>query len=78
MKKIFFAFLVLFFLILTSCSDKIIGYSVVLWNIPEHNLQAGNVLPVYIKSNISHVYIVGLENGEKLEKSSIRETDRLR
>lgn len=67
MKKLFFAFLVLFSLILTSCSDKIIGYSVVLWNIPEHNLQAGNVLPVYIKSNISHVYIVGLENGEKLE-----------
>ena len=67
MKKLFFAFLVLFSFILTSCSDKIIGYSVVLWNIPEHNLQAGNVLPVYIKSNISHVYIVGLENGEKLE-----------
>ena len=67
MKKLFFAFLVLFSLILTSCSDKIIGYSVVLWNIPEHKLQAGNVLPVYIKSNISHVYIVGLENGEKLE-----------
>ena len=67
MKKLFFAFFLLFSLFLTSCSDKIIGYSVLLWTIPEQNLQAGNVLPVYIKSNISHVYIVAKEDGEKIE-----------
>ncbi|MBR1638065.1 MAG: SH3 domain-containing protein [Treponema sp.] len=67
MKKILFAFFVLFSLLITSCSDKIIGYSVVLWNIPEQQIKAGEVLPVYIKSNISHVYIVGKSDGEKIE-----------
>lgn len=43
------------------------GYSVVLWNIPEQQIQAGEVLPVYIKSNISHVYIVGRADGSKTE-----------
>ncbi len=60
-------FSLLFTIVLSGCSDKIIGYSVLLWTIPEQNLQAGNVLPVYIKSNISHVYIVGKEDGEKIE-----------
>ena len=57
----------LFTTLLTSCSDKVMGYSVVLWNIPEQEIQAGDVLPVYIKSNISHVYVVGKSNGEKVE-----------
>lgn len=43
------------------------GYSVVLWNIPEHGIASGDVVPVYIKSNISHVYVVGKEDGEKIE-----------
>ena len=43
------------------------GYSVALWNIPEHEVQAGQVLPVYIKSNISHVYVVSKDGGEKFE-----------
>ena len=67
MKKLFFAFFLLFSLFLTSCSDKIMGYSVVLWTIPEHNIPAGEILPVYIKSNISHVYIVEKADGSKIE-----------
>ena len=43
------------------------GYSVLLWNIPEQEMQAGQVLPVYIKSNISHVYVVSNAAGEKFE-----------
>ena len=54
-------------LFLMSCSDKVMGYSVVLWNMPDNSIQSGDVVPVYIKSNISHVYVIGLENGKKVE-----------
>ena len=67
MKKSLFPFLIALSLLFISCSEKIMGYSVVLWNIPDQNIQAGEVLPVYIKSNISHVYIVGKPDGEKFE-----------
>ncbi len=43
------------------------GYSVVLWNIPEQHIKSGDIVPVYIKSNISHVYVIGTEGGEKIE-----------
>ena len=50
-----------------SCSHKL-GYSVVLWSSPEQNLYAGNLVRVYIKSNISQVYVVGLtDSKEKTE-----------
>lgn len=53
-------------LFLTSCDDML-GYGVVLWNVPEYGIQAGQVVPVFIKSNISHVYVIGLEDGQKVE-----------
>lgn len=43
------------------------GYSVVLWNFPQKNIQSGEIVPVYIKSNISHVYVIGADDGEKVE-----------
>lgn len=53
---------------LTSCSDGIVGYSVVLWNIPEYEIADGTVVPVYLKSNITKVYIIGDPvSGEKIE-----------
>lgn len=64
--------------IFMGCSDKVIGYSVVLWNIPEQGIRAGEVLPVYIKSNISHVYIVGRADGEKIEIPLWQMTDPVR
>ena len=42
------------------------GYSVLLWNIPEYKIQSGETLPVYIRSNISQVYVVGIGE-EKIE-----------
>ena len=51
---------------LISCEDKVMGYSVLLWNIPEYKLQSGDTLPVYIRSNISQVYVVGVGD-EKIE-----------
>jgi hypothetical protein len=67
MKKLFLLLLILPSLVLTSCSDKIMGYSVVLWTIPEQQIKSGDIVPVYIKSNISHVYVIGTESGEKAE-----------
>lgn len=49
-----------------SCS-KVIGYSVVLWGIPEHQIQDCELVPVYLRSNINHVYVIGTPSGEKLE-----------
>ncbi len=43
------------------------GYSVVLWTIPEQQIKSGDIVPVYIKSNISHVYVIGTPSGEKIE-----------
>ena len=75
MKKLFFIFIFLFSLLLTSCGDKIMGYSVVLWTIPEQQIKSGDIVPVYIKSNISHVYVIGTESGEKIEVALWQLTD---
>ena len=54
MRKIYFSsLLVLSLFIFTSCSG-IMGYGVMLWNLPESGLRDGDIVPVYIKSNISH------------------------
>lgn len=50
-----------------GCSGKM-GYGVVLWSIPEQNLSDGDIVPVYAKSNISKVYIIGIpDSKQKLE-----------
>lgn len=67
MKRYFYALTIFLSFLLVSCSEKIMGYSVVLWTIPEYQIESGQVVPVYIKSNISHVYVVGTESGEKIE-----------
>jgi hypothetical protein len=55
---------------LGSCSSRL-GWGVVLWTAAEGPLPAGSVVPVYIKSNIQKVYVVGVpgskERGKKLE-----------
>lgn len=67
MKRFFLPVIFLISLLFTSCADKIMGYSVVLWTIPEQQIKSGDIVPVYIKSNISHVYVIGTESGEKCE-----------
>lgn len=57
-KSFFFLFITALCLFFASCT-KIMGYGVVLWNLPEYNIQDGDIVPVYIKSNISHVYVIG-------------------
>ena len=44
------------------------GYGVVLWSIPEHGLFDGTVVPVYVRSNIGKVYIIGIpDSKQKIE-----------
>lgn len=53
------------FLTITGCSKKI-GYGVVNWSIPEYHLAASDVVPILVRSNISKVYIIELNN-QKVE-----------
>lgn len=56
-----------FVLAVTSCSNRL-GYSVMLWSLPEQNLNDGDLVQVYIKSNISQTYAIGhLDSDEKFE-----------
>ena len=61
-KKRFLLASVIVVLLLTSCTGHI-GYGVINWSIPEHSLTAGDVVPVFIRSNISKVYVIGLGKG---------------
>ena len=36
-----------------------------LWDIPQNNLQDGQIVKVYFKSNISHVYVIGLPGSKE-------------
>jgi hypothetical protein len=44
---------------LGSCSPRL-GWGLILWAAPEGPLPAGAIVPVYIKSNIQKVYVVGV------------------
>lgn len=45
--------------LLGSCSPRL-GWGLLLWSAPEGPLSAGAIVPVYIKSNIQKVYVVGV------------------
>ncbi len=66
-RAAFFSAAFLFSLVLNGCYGKL-GYSVVLWNNPEHNLTDGTVCKVHIKSNILQVYVISVPGSkEKIE-----------
>jgi hypothetical protein len=50
--------------LLSSCAHRL-GWGVVLWSAPEGAIPAGSVVPVYIRSNIDKVYVVGSLDGKK-------------
>jgi hypothetical protein len=45
-----------------SCPSRL-GWGILLWSIEEPPIPSGTVLPVYIKSNINKVWVVGLPEG---------------
>ena len=48
-----------------------------LWSLPEEGLFDGDVVPVYIRSNINQVYVIGVpQSDKKSDKKSDRKSDR--
>jgi len=58
-KDIIILLTLTFVLLFTSCTKKL-GYGVLLWSIDRPSILSGTVLPVYVKSNIEKVWIVGI------------------
>ncbi|AEH40211.1 conserved hypothetical protein [Treponema paraluiscuniculi Cuniculi A] len=52
--------LVPFLLLLFSCTNTV-GYGVLQWSLPDLGLSTGDILPVYVRSNVSRVYIVEIQ-----------------
>ena len=48
--------------VLSSCSK--LGYGVLLWSVDEPHIDSGTVLPVYIKSNIEKLWVVGVPDAK--------------
>lgn len=57
--RFFLLALVSLFFIFTSCTHRI-GYGLITWSSPEYGISAGDVVPVFIQSNIGNVYVVGI------------------
>ncbi|MBI9101412.1 MAG: SH3 domain-containing protein [Spirochaetales bacterium] len=51
-------FVLLTLIILTGCSEKPVGYGVLLWWNEDTSLTQGNIYPVYSESNIRDTYII--------------------
>jgi len=67
--------LLLAILLISSCS-RLLGYGVLLWSVEDPVIPSGTVLPVYIRSNIDHVWVVGIPKefrtgGSKVDKFEI-------
>ncbi|GHT69145.1 lipoprotein [Spirochaetia bacterium] len=61
--------------LLTSCSQRL-GWGILLWSSEEPVIPSGTVLPVYIRSNIDKVWVVGIPKafrtkGEGLNKFEV-------
>jgi hypothetical protein len=53
-------------LLLSSCSR--LGWGILLWSTEEPPILSGTVLPVYIRSNIDHVWVVGVPETQRKDK----------
>lgn len=52
--------------ILSSCSK--LGYGILLWSTEEPPITSGTMLPVYIRSNIDQVWVVGIPENLRVSK----------
>jgi hypothetical protein len=46
------------------------GYGILLWTNDEPHISSGTVLPVYIRSNIDHVWVVGVPDTAKINNNA--------
>jgi hypothetical protein len=70
-NRLLFLFSLFFILAFSSCSR--LGYGVLLWSIDEPLVDSGSVLPVYIKSNIEKIWVVGIPDISKSHKDYKKE-----
>jgi len=59
-------FLTLTCIVLSACSSRL-GWGVLLWSTEDPPIPSGTVLPVYIRSNINKVWVIGIPD-EYLDK----------
>ena len=69
-KKSHLALLLLTLLLSFSCS-RFLGYGVLLWSSEDPPVPSGTVLPVYIRSNIDKVWVVGIPKEYRDAESSM-------
>ena len=61
-KRILFSIFSVFCFLFFSCGES--GYSLVLWNNPEAGISEGDIVKVFVKSNISHTYIIAIPSSK--------------
>jgi hypothetical protein len=60
-RRYFFLFLLSIIVIfLSSSCTRLLGYGVLLWSVDDPPMPSGTVVPVYIRSNINQVWVVGI------------------
>ena len=75
-KNLPFFLLLLFTALLNFSCSRVLGYGVLLWSAEDPPVPSGTVLPVYIRSNIDHVWVVGVPSeyrtaGSRVDKIEI-------
>ena len=66
-----FLFLIAIILLLASSCSRLLGYGVLLWSSEDPPVPSGTVLPVYIRSNIDKVWVVGIPKEYRIETNRI-------
>ena len=66
-----FIFLLSMILLLSSSCSRLLGYGILLWSSEDPPVPSGTVLPVYIRSNIDQVWVVGIPKEFRTEESRI-------
>jgi hypothetical protein len=69
-----FLILSLLGLLLSGCSRHL-GWGVLLWSTEDPAIPAGTVLPVYIRSNIDHVWVAGIPKKYRSPENSINKIE---
>jgi len=75
-KKLLLSLSLLLTVTLISSCSRLLGYGVLLWSVEDPAVPSGTVLPVYIRSNIDHVWVVGVPkeyrtSGSRVDKFEI-------
>jgi hypothetical protein len=69
-KKLLLFLPLIITIFLSSCTRRL-GYGVLLWSAEDPPVPSGTVLSVYIRSNIDHVWVVGIPREFRVEGSKV-------